>query len=244
MRFPSIFKQIPGLVAVQSTRAGGVSPAPYDSLNLGINTDDDPANVAENRRRFCSALGFEPDQLAWMRQVHKASVKLVQSGGESDGFDALISDKPGVLLAVSIADCAPILVYDQKNGAMAAIHAGWPGTAAHIVTAALQQMSDVFGTSGADCLAWVGACIDASSFEVGMEVAEQFPSDFKHFDMGRGKYCIDLKRANTAELLSFGLPPTAIEVSTESTMLHNDLYFSHRANKGKTGRMLAAIGRK
>lgn len=242
LRRPAIFAGFPGLVAAESTRHGGVSPAPWASLNLGKNTDDDPARVAENRRRFCAALGFEPEQMAWSFQVHADQVRVVTEAGGAEGFDALVSNRPGILLAVSVADCTPILVFDARNRAVAAIHAGWPGTVARLVEKTLHRMAAEFGTAGADCHAWVGTCIDECSFEVGDEVAVRFDEAFKRFDTGRGKFVVDLKKANRAQLLAFGVPETQIETSPWSTMLHNHDYFSHRAEKGVTGRMLAAIG--
>jgi hypothetical protein len=209
---------------------------------LGKSTDDDPANVAENRRRFCAALGFSPAQMAWSKQIHADQVRLVMAPGGAEGFDALVTNVPGILLAVSTADCTPILIYDLKNNAIGAVHSGWPGTAARLVEKTLQRMAAEFGTKGEDCYAYVGTCIDECSFEVGEEVAIKFENDFKRFDAGRGKFLVDLKKANAAQLLAFGVPENHIEISPYSTVLNNEDYFSHRKEKGATGRMLAAIG--
>lgn len=241
-RKPSVFSRFPRLVAAESTRHGGVSPAPYASLNMGKNTGDDPANVAENRRRFCAALGFSTAQMAWSVQVHADRVLHVTEAGGAEGFDALITDRPGILLAVSVADCAPILIFDSKHEAMGAVHAGWPGTAARLVEKTLQRMAAAFGTEGRDCYAYVGTCIDECSFEVGEEVAVRFDAAFKRFDVARGKFMVDLKKANAAQLQAFGIPEGQIEISPYSTVLDNGDYFSHRKEKGTTGRMLAVIG--
>ena len=242
LRKPSIFAQFPYVAAAESTRHGGVSPAPYASLNLGKNTPDDPANIAENRRRFCTALGFSPAQMAWSKQVHTDQVRLATKPGGAEGYDALITHVPGILLAVSVADCTPILIYDLKNKAIAAVHSGWPGTVARLVEKTLLRMAVEFGTRGADCFAYVGTCIDECSFEVGDEVAVQFDAGFKQFDIGRRIFLVDLKNANKAQLLAFGIPENHIETSPYSTVLNNEDYFSHRKEKGTTGRMLAAIG--
>jgi YfiH family protein len=238
----TVFASFPGLVAAQSTRHGGVSSAPYYSLNLGKSTDDDPDHVAENRRRFCAALGFRPEQLALSRQVHGDRIQVVSAPGLSEGFDALVTDQPGILLGVSVADCTPTLIFYQKNKAIAAIHAGWKGTAAGIVAKTLNFMAEQFGSIGANCRAYVGTCIDECSFEVGDEVATVFADHFKRFDADKGKFFVDLKKANTAQLLAFGIPADQIEISPYSTVLHNEDYFSHRQEKGITGRMLAVIG--
>lgn len=242
LRRPVVFAPFRNVVAAESTRHGGVSSTPFASLNLGKSTDDDPANVAENRRRFCAALGFSPAQMAWSKQIHADQVRLVMAPGGAEGFDALVTNVPGILLAVSTADCTPILIYDLKNNAIGAVHSGWPGTAARLVEKTLQRMAAEFGTKGEDCYAYVGTCIDECSFEVGEEVAIKFENDFKRFDAGRGKFLVDLKKANAAQLLAFGVPENHIEISPYSTVLNNEDYFSHRKEKGATGRMLAAIG--
>lgn len=241
-RKPAIFEPFPHLIAAESTRHGGVSPAPFHALNLGKSTADNPDNVAENRRRFCAALDFETNQLAWSKQVHGTDIRHVTSPGGAAGFDALISAEPGVMLAVSVADCTPILIYDAKNRAVAAVHAGWRGTVGAIAAETLLRMQAEFGTSGADCRVYIGTCIDECSFEVGEEVAEAFRADFKRWDAERQKFFVDLKKANLAQVLDFGVPETQFEVSPFSTVLHNEDYFSHRHEKGTTGRMMAVIG--
>jgi YfiH family protein len=239
---PSIFQNLPQLIAAQSTRHGGVSPAPYQSLNLGKNTADAAENVSENKRRFCADLGFAPEQLAWSTQVHGAEIRLVEAPSGATGFDALITQTPGVVLGVSVADCTPVLVYDTKNRAVAAIHAGWRGAAAGIVEKTLAAMAQHFGTEGAHCLAYVGTCIDDCSFEVGDAVAAEFAEAYKRFDPGRGKYFVDLKRVCAGQLLDFGLSAGQLELSPFSTVLDNADYFSHRKEGGVTGRGLAVIG--
>lgn len=239
---PGVFAPFKALSAGQSTRHGGVSPAPWQSLNLGKSTDDDPANVAENRRRFCTAMGFEVAQLAWSRQVHGDQIRVVTVPGGSEGFDALVTNVPGILLAVSVADCTPILIYDSEKAVVTAIHAGWRGTAARLVSKTLELMAAQFGCCGKDCYAYVGTCIDECSFEVGDEVAEAFDVSFKRFDTQRQKYFVDLKKANATQCLAFGIPKKHLEISPSSTVLQHEDYFSHRFERGVTGRMLAAIG--
>lgn len=241
-RRPLLFHSFPQIVAAESTRHGGVSPAPYASLNLGKHTGDTPENVAENRRRFCSALGFLPEHLAWSKQVHGAEVRLATEPGGAEGYDALITNVPGVFLAVSVADCTPILVYDPENGAVAAIHAGWRGAAANIIGKTLDAMRQHFGTTGVACLAYVGTCIDECSFEVGPEVAAQFDEAFTRFDPERNKFFVDLKKVCAAQLAACGLTKMRIEISPFSTVVHNDDYFSHRKEQGITGRMMGVIG--
>jgi YfiH family protein len=253
-RTPAIFADFPDLIAAESTRHGGVSPAPFDSLNLGINTTDTPENVAENRRRFFDAIGAGTHSFASSHQVHGTDVLHATEAGRFEGYDALITNQPGLLIGVTVADCVPILIYDQAHQAVAAIHAGWRGTVGGIVTKTLTMMQQRFGTLAGSCYAYVGTCIDECSFEVGPEVAEQFAATYKQTKSSTGKEYIDLKRANADRLIEFGIPPKQIEVSPYSTVLNNDTYFSYRAaisraaisraENGQTGRMLAVIGLK
>ena len=153
-----------------------------------------------------------------------------------------MTNVPGILLAVSVADCTPILVYDSRNQVVAAIHAGWRGTVSCIVASTLIFMEKTFGTRGVDCFAYIGTCIDECSFEVGDEVALEFSEPFKQFDAGRGKFFVDLKKANAAQLLAFGIPEGQIEISPYCTVRHSDDFFSHRHEQGVTGRCLGVIG--
>ncbi len=241
-RSPEIFGAFPGLVAAESTRHGGVSPAPYASLNLGGSTGDTPENVAENQRRFWKSIGVSSDQVVTSHQVHGTQVLHASVPGRNQGFDSLITDQPGLVLAVTVADCTPVLVFDPKRRAVAAIHAGWRGTVGEIVLKTIQRMQQEFGTDPSDCFAYVGTCIDKCSFEVGDEVAEHFSNFYKWFNSKAGKYYVDLKQANLAQLHGAGVSTERIQVSAYSTVLDNQDYFSHRLEKGLTGRMLACIG--
>lgn len=239
---PGIFQSFHEMAAGQSTRHGGVSPAPWHALNLGKSTGDAPRNVLENRRRFCAQLGFTPEQMAWSKQVHSDQIKLVTAPGGAEGFDALVSAQPGLLLAVSVADCTPILLYDRRRAVVAAVHAGWKGTLAKLVAKTLLFMQSEFGTQGDECFAYVGACIDACSFETGEEVGALFEAPFRRFDAERGKFFVDLKAANAQQCLDFGIPAAQVEISPWCTFRHNEHFFSHRREKGLTGRGMAAIG--
>ncbi len=236
---PAIFNS--QIISAQSTRKGGVSVFPYDSLNLGKSTNDVQENVLQNRELFFSSLNIPIDKIALSKQVH--GTEILEAGNPiiESGFDALVTNKKNLYLVVSIADCTPILIHDEKNNAVAAIHAGWRGTAAKIVSNTLTRMNTLYGTLGQDCRAFIGACIGYSAFEVGVEVAEHF-SDTVKKKRGVDKFLIDLKSENKNQLISFGLRPENIEISTHCTVVNNDLYFSHRHEKGITGRMLAVIG--
>ena len=239
---PPLFTQFPNLIAAESTRHGGISPAPFASLNLGLNTADAPENVTENRRRFFDSLGIAESQVASSYQVHGTEILYTASPDRFSGYDALITNQPGLFMAVSVADCVPVLIYDAQNQAVAAIHAGWRGTVGELVSKTVWEMQTRFGTQPAHCYAYVGTCINETSFEVGAEVAKQVRDTFKRKAITGDKWFVDLKAANAQQLTDFGIPKTQISVSPFSTVLNNTDYFSHRHEHGQTGRLLAVIG--
>jgi hypothetical protein len=242
LRYPALFADFPLLAAAESTRHGGVSRPPFHSLNLSLHTEDEPDAVMENRRRFFAACGFPPDQTAGSYQVHATEILNVREPGYFKGYDALITDQRGILLTVTIADCTPILIFDPVRSAIGAVHAGWKGTVGQIVQKTITAMQVNFGTAPADCLAYIGTCIDHCDFEVDADVADHFPDAYKQWEAARGKFLVDLKRANETQLIHAGLVKNNIQISPFSSFTHHQDFFSHRYEKGKTGRMLAAIG--
>lgn len=237
------FEAFPEIIAAESTRHGGVSSMPYASLNLGIYTADNPANVAQNLDIVCRHLGISRDQMASSHQVHDNKVLLVESPGHFEGYDALVTNQPDLFLSVTIADCTPILLFDPVSQSIAAIHAGWRGTVKQVVRAALQEMTAAFGLRPEQCFAYVGTCIDGSTYEVDEAVALHFSGACKKA-LPDNKFLVDLKAANEQQLLEVGVPKGQIAVSPYSTYLHPEHFFSHRREKGLTGRMLAVIGRR
>jgi len=222
-------------VAGVSTRHGGKSTAAYQTLNLCIHTDDHPDMVQQNLSLFCHDLGISPQALARSYQVHGDIIWETKEPGYTSGYDAIIAYEPGIFAGVGIADCCPILLADPLRGCTAAIHAGWKGTVAQIVSKTASAMISQ-GSNPADILAYIGPCISLTHFEVGDEVAEQFV-----FKEKRGaRWHVDLKATNEAQLRNVGI--SQIEISDYCTIENNDLFFSHRKEKGITGRMLAIIG--
>ncbi|OJV16785.1 MAG: polyphenol oxidoreductase [Dyadobacter sp. 50-39] len=241
-RKPQIFNQFPELVAAESTRHGGVSTGHYASLNLGGSLDK-PENIMQNNLIFFGALGIPFENVAKAHQVHGTDIVIVSSPARFEGYDALVTNVRGIQLAVTVADCTPILIYDPVTGAVAAIHAGWRGTVGGIVGKTVAGMQETYGTRPEDCVGYVGTCIDECSFEVGDDVAQHFTPIYKRRDESTGKFFVDLKASNRDQLIRSGLHSGNIEVSPYSTVLHNQDYFSHRAEKGLTGRLLVTIGR-
>lgn len=228
-----LFSPFAGLVAVESLRQGG---------NLGLHTDDDPAVVRSNRAQLCADLNITPDQLIGSHQVHGDDILVVEQKGYFEGYDGLISDRKGLFLSVTVADCMPLLLFDAQKQVIAAVHAGWRGTVAGIARKCLSMMQNHYGSRPSECYAWLGTCIDECSFETDADVADRFSADFKRWDEQRQKYLIDLKKANQAQLAEAGIPPSQMALSPYSTVLHNENYFSYRKEAGQTGRMLAVIG--
>ncbi len=237
-----------------STRSGGVSAFPENSLNLAGYDEDSAENIAENRRRFLSA--FDGDfQLASCWQIHSADVRHVKDLTDAkDGdhkMDALVSAAKGVLLGVKTADCVPALLGDAKTGAFAAIHAGWRGTVQSIVLKAIEKMQKIYGTDPQDLIAAIGPAATCKNYEIGQDVIDEFRANFpnsKHlFTPTRENHAlIDLHTANKEQLVDSGVLPENIFVAPLCTMERTDLFFSYRQEKklyGKTGRLMSVIGR-
>src|SRR4051812_341987 len=211
-----------------STRAGGVSAAPFDTLNLGARWGDLPANVAENRRRLLSASGIA-GPLYVARQVHGAAVVRVRAGDDPAAIasveaDALVTGDVGVAVGIFVADCIPALIVDPRTGAVAAAHAGWRGTVAGVLPAAVRALAAEFDARPDDLRVALGPAIGACCFEVGAEVVRAFEGALG--DVGAavvvipsprgaaGKWHVDLKAANRLLLERAGVRPEAIDAGT------------------------------
>lgn len=158
------------------TRKGGVSRAPYDSLNCGLGSKDDPDRVAANRARAADALGFAAHALVTAYQVHSAEVAIVEEpwpAAARPQVDALVTRTRGVVVGVLTADCAPVLLADAGAGVVAAVHAGWRGAAAGVIEAAVAAMLDL-GARRCQMVAAVGPCIQQRSYEVGPDFRAAF----------------------------------------------------------------------
>lgn len=221
-----------------TTRRGGVSAAPFDSLNLGRSTDDDPAAVEANRARVLAALGVPAGRLATAGQVHGASVTPVRAPGLHPACDALVTTEPELALAVSGADCLPILF--AAPGAVAAAHAGWRGVAAGVPLRALGAVRDAAGaTDFAGIRVCFGPCIRPCCYVVGPDVADQFPSEV--VERRGGALYLDVAGAARRQLLDAGVAASALLDVSECTACRTDRYFSHRRDRGITGRQWGVV---
>lgn len=238
-----------------STRLGGVSPAPWDSLNLGANRGDSPENVAENFRRFCTAIGTDPNAVVKNKQVHGDLIRPVTAGDAVElsapgtfQADGLITDRPGVCLTVFSGDCIPILFYDPKARCVAAVHAGWRGTAIGIAARAVEAMVRDYGCRREDILAAIGPGIGPCCFETHGDVPSavlahmgQDASDFIRPAPPEGKFRVDLKGLNGRWLEKSGLPSEHIAICSACTGCALDQFWSHRIQGNQRGSMAAMI---
>ncbi len=216
-----------------STRRDGFSRPPYDSLNLGRSTDDDDGAVAKNRRRLLDALGVSA--LATAGQVHGADVSRVTAPGHSPGRDALVTTVPGLALAVTTADCLALLYH--APGAVAAAHAGWRGIAAGMPRAALDALTAAAACAPERVSVHLGPCIRSCCYEVREDVLERFPAAFA---TRRGdRWTLDIVAAARRGLIDAGVPESRIFDTGACTACEPYWYFSHRRDRGVTGRLWA-----
>jgi YfiH family protein len=224
-----------------STRSGGVSPAPWDSLNLGGAVGDEPARVAENWSRLEAATGLG---FARVRQVHGARVvTAVARCAPGHEADAVVSRTPGVAACIAVADCVPVLLADPASGAVAAVHAGWRGTVAGAAAAAVEALAAQCGSHPAELLAAIGPSIGPCCYEVSPDLAVQFEHAFGAavVDRSRAAPRLDLWEANAMALTAAGLRSDRIERLGRCTSCEGRLFFSHRRDGGATGRQVAWI---
>ncbi len=219
-----------------STRRGGVSDSPYHSLNLGYRTQDNPDQVSENRKWFFRALNFPEERVAVPQQVHGDRVVRITGPGKYSNADGLVTDTPGIGLVVQVADCLPIYLYDPYQRAVGLVHAGWRGSALRISAKAVKAMDHGFGTSPQDLRVFLGPSVGPCCYEVGSEVAQHFSAKYVS-----GKR-LDLWQSNMDQLVDAGVRPERIVMSRLCTVCHPEWFFSHRASRGRTGRMMAVLG--
>ena len=249
----------PGLAGIRqafSTRVGGVSPPPFASLNLGFSTPDAPGNAEINRIRFLQALDAKTNRLCTLRQVHSSRVHWIDSPGEAPApppeGDALVTDKPGVLLGVLTADCTPLLLVDPQKRVVAAVHAGWKGSAAGIIEETLQVMTVAMDCGPSGLIALLGPAIGRCCYQVGPEVRQAFLRRYTYSDAffspdgstspREARWKLDLPSFQQLLLLHCGLLIENIFTLPLCTSCREDLFYSYRRDGKLTGRMLSVIG--
>lgn len=238
-----------------SGRVGGLSVPPYDTLNLGLNVDDNAEHVLENRRRFGRAMGLDAAKLVSADQPHGRYVAVVADSDVGKGaekfstaiqdVDVLLTNVRGPVLALHFADCVPVFVIDPVRKAVGVVHAGWKGTLLDVAGAAVQGMVDAFGSKPGDLLAAIGPAIGRCCFEVERDVAESLAvaadGDSRVLSGSpEGQVRADVKLVNWLQLKRAGLEEEKIFVSQECTCCNAKEFFSYR-RENVTGRMSAWI---
>lgn len=207
-------------------------------LNLGLNTEEDEEIILQNRRLLLNEIGLDVHQIAYAIQVHKTKIEVVQHGGVYPNVDAFVTTRTNLALAIQVADCAAVLIGDPKNRVIAAAHAGWRGAVGDIIPKTLQRMMSL-GAEVRHIKAFISPCISLKNFEVGEEVAAQFPDEFVDRDHYEKPH-VDLKEFIRHQLLEQGMMESKIELDTHCT-INDERFYSYRRQKEQSGRMMGII---
>ena len=238
------------LIHAFSTREGGVSGPPFDSLNLSFKAGDRETNVRENRELLTRTFGLSSHVLQTANQVHGDTVLTIDSSSPEDPSrtcgDAMVTNRPGIAIGVLTADCVPILLFDPNHEAVAVLHAGWKGTARDLSGKTVRTMMDRFDTDPQALLAVVGPSIGSCCYEVDHAVWVAFS---RHHDrwsrwatqVSDERWMMSLSRANIDLLVESGIRPKNIAIFEICTCCQGDLFYSHRRDDGQTGRQIAFI---
>jgi polyphenol oxidase len=243
------FDQWVGLKHGVFTRHGGVSAEPWNSLNLGGNVGDLPANVRCNHERMYAALAVRGDRACTVWQVHSADVIIADAPVRGRRWlaaaDALITDRADIPLSMRFADCVPLLFFDNVRGVIGIAHAGWRGTVQGVGSNTVRAMQQAYGSRPVDIQVGIGPSIGVANYQVGEEVVKAVEAYFGNIhglirrDPDDGSAYLDLCAANYHDLERAGVQQ--IEVSSICTAERVDEFFSHRKEKGRTGRFGAVI---
>jgi YfiH family protein len=224
-----------------STRNGGVSKGAF-GMNLSYSVGDVRTDVDENRRLFFSAIGVAVESVAYPGQIHSALVHVAGSPGRYASCDALVTERTDLFLAVSVADCMPILLYDPVRRVVAAVHSGWRGSEGRILTAVLDVMKREYHSLPADIVASIGPSAGPCCYEVGEEVAMKFGEKHLQRQAQWPKPHLDLRTYNRGLLTASGVREHNIEISSLCTICSPGTMHSYRRDGGHSGRMMAGLG--
>ncbi len=210
---------------------------------MALHTGDDVETVVDNRKRFLESFSLNIQNLVCLNQTHSSNIQIITSADSGKGAftqdsalhdsDAAITNKAGVILSIMTADCVPVILIDEANGVIAAIHAGWKGTAAKISSKCALEMISRFGSKAENIKARILPSIGSCCYEVGSETASLCGCE--------GENRLDLKKINAKHLIEVGLLTTNIEISDKCTSCNNEEYFSYRAENGTIGRFMSFV---
>jgi len=240
-----------------STRIGGHSSPPYDSLNLSFNVGDDREKVLKNRKLLAKTLGISMTSLTTAKQIHDCRVKIVSEAlrgkgsidykGAINGTDAMVTNVRNICLMVLVADCVPILLHDPSKGVIGVVHAGWKGTLGCVARNTLKVLREHYGCLPQDIVIGIGPSIGPCCYQVSQDVISEVEHVFGskqgciRNESSDGKGYLDLWTLNQKQLLQAGIPEKNIKMAKICTCDHPDLFYSYRHEKEKTGRFGAGI---
>ncbi len=225
------------LIHGYSTRIGGVSLTPFNSLNLGINTKDDPQNVKKNRTIFFKSLNIDQSRCVFPGQVHSDNIQIVSKAGIVNNCDALITYEKNLFLTIQTADCFPVFLFDPINEIIALVHSGWRGTAQNIVGKTIDKMK----CNTNNLLAAIGPGIQQSCYQVNKKTADNFASKYLITD-GKDHYKLNILAAIYDQIREKDVHAENIEADSDCTHCRSDLYYSYRRDGEDSGRMMGIIG--
>ncbi|MCL2805450.1 MAG: peptidoglycan editing factor PgeF [Treponema sp.] len=240
-----------------STRKGGVSPAPFASMNLGYNRGDDDTNVDENFRRICEAASLSKENIVMSKQKHGTNILKIDeiravpgnfaSGSLEvpDNTDGLITNRSNIALVTFYADCVPLLFCDPVKRVIANSHAGWRGCVDNMAAKTVNKMTEDYGCAPKNILVGIGPCISCDKYEVDEDVASQFQIAFGECvfpaENKPGKFHVDLREVCKLSLIRAKIPLENIEISHWCTFDNEELFFSHRRDRALRGSLAAFI---
>lgn len=244
----------PGLKVGFTTRKDGVSKSPFHTFNLGLHVNDNDSDVIINRKKLAEHVGVSLSKWVCGTQIHGTQIKIVKSTDRGRGSyqvmdgiedtDGLITKKRGLLCTAFFADCVPLFFFDPQTMYIGIAHAGWKGTVKGIGSQMVKALTSV-GVDPRHLLICIGPCISGEKYEVDQRVIEQIDEEFYPHTvkmLENNRYLLDLKQLNVENLLQSGVLRHNISITKYCTYSDADLFFSHRRDHGKTGRMLGYIG--
>lgn len=249
------FKDIESIDHLFTTRIGGVSTGNYNSLNLGLNTEDNRDNIIENFMKIAEIINTSIEKMVLSNQVHETNIRVVTEEDMGKGLikdrdyesvDGLVTNIKGLPLVTFYADCVPLFFVDSKKEVIGLAHAGWKGTVGKIGSKMIDVFQSKFKSNLEDIFVAIGPSIGPCCYIVNRDVANKFYTNFTKADMliksiGEDDYVLDLWKANEISLKEKGIKDRNIILSDVCTSCNNEILYSYRKELGKTGRMVAVI---
>jgi YfiH family protein len=235
---PYIFNNYPEIIFGFSTKISSDTKSPY-YFNLSYSVGDEKSKVDNNRKDFFEAIGLTVESVGYQRQIHSDIVQVIGCGGDNGASDALITNNKNLGLAIAVADCTPIFIYDKINKVIAAVHSGWQGTEQKILLKTLVMLQKDHSSNPENMIVYIGPSISQANYEVGNEFAEKF--DRTYLEPNGDKYLLDTGRINYQILLDFGIPKNQIQKSDLCTYEFSTLLHSYRRDGNTSGRSLGVI---